>query len=104
MVLLQLEQIRKYEFDQVAGYFESGQCVLEIGGGNGFQACQIASRGVLVKSLDVKPPRENRYYDVEVYDGRKIPFPDDSFDRVFSLMCWNTWCIWTNCCVRSAGS
>ena len=60
--------------------------LLEIGGGSGQQASLIAKRGLRVVSLDVPSSgyREQRLFDVLDYDGVHIPFPDASFDVVFS--------------------
>lgn len=81
-----LEKLRAEEFLFVRRWFQGGQRVLEIGGGNGYQASLIVATGAEVKSLDVArvPPGTTTYFPVELYDGRSIPFPSSSFDRVFS--------------------
>jgi len=63
-----------------------GGDLLEIGGGSGHQASLMAKRGLRVVSLDVPSSgyREQRVFDVLDYDGVHIPFPDASFDVVFS--------------------
>ncbi len=60
--------------------------VLEIGGGDGYQASKIATLGCDVVSIDVNPPVSDRkrYYPVYKYDGVEIPYPNSSFDLVFS--------------------
>jgi SAM-dependent methyltransferase len=81
-----LEQLRKAEINMVRRWFTPGLRVLEIGGGNGFQANIVASWSCEVASIDL--PRsladERSYYAVQEYDGRKIPYADQSFDIVFS--------------------
>lgn len=81
-----LAELRTEEFRRILHWFRRGQRVLEIGGGNGCQASLIAATGAEVKSLDVAhvPPGTTAYFPVELYDGRSIPFPSASFDRVFS--------------------
>lgn len=59
--------------------------MLEIGGGNGFQASLIAATGADVQSIDVAEyPRSVQVFPVGIYDGSTIPFPDHVFDLVFS--------------------
>jgi len=81
-----LVDLRGEEFNCVKHYFQPGIHVLEIGGGNGFQASLITSLGANVKSIDVaEQPRGTQiYFPVGIYDGRTLPFPDHVFDMVFS--------------------
>jgi SAM-dependent methyltransferase len=81
-----LERLRKAEIDMVRRWFKPGLRVLEIGGGNGFQANILASWSCEVTSIDLprSPAHERSYYAVQEYDGRKIPYADQSFDIVFS--------------------
>ena len=78
--------IRGAEIDAVARWFAPGRRVLELGGGNGYQASRISEWGCLVDSIDVKPPAPSQtsYYPVRIYDGHHIPFADGTFDVVFS--------------------
>jgi len=80
-----LESLRKAEVDLVKPWFRPGMHVLEVGGGNGFQASILASWGCHVTSIDL-PDRSAAatYYSVEPYDGQRFPFPDHAFDVVFS--------------------
>ena len=57
--------------------------LLEIGGGDGFQASLLARRFASVESVDVVVPKHT-CFPVRLYDGCRLPFPDDSFDVVFS--------------------
>lgn len=62
-----------------------GARVLEVGGGNGFQAAWLRSWGYDVVSVDVEPGRWiQRYAPVLLYDGVHLPFATGSFDAVFS--------------------
>jgi SAM-dependent methyltransferase len=60
--------------------------ILEIGAGTGWQAKVLASQGYDVSAIDVPYSnyRENRIWPVIDYDGKNIPFKDNTFDIVFS--------------------
>ncbi|MCB1895500.1 MAG: class I SAM-dependent methyltransferase [Zoogloeaceae bacterium] len=59
--------------------------ILEIGGGQGWQARQLERRGYQVCSIDVaRHPDACDDSPVMLYDGHRIPFADDCFDVVFS--------------------
>lgn len=81
-----LTRIRLAELEEVRAYFAPGMRVLELGGGNGYQASILKSWGCEVTSIDV--PRRKRhaahYHPVIEYDGGTIPFDAASFDTVFS--------------------
>lgn len=80
-----LINLRSAEFNCVKHYFHPGIHVLELGGGNGFQASLIDSLGANVKSIDVAVPAgQQTFFAVEIYDGLTIPFSDATFDVVFS--------------------
>lgn len=81
-----LERIRAAEFEGVERWFHPDLDVLELGGGNGFQARQLAQRGCRVRSLDLteRPTHRVHYFPVEDYDGLHIPSADSSIDVVFS--------------------
>ena len=80
-----LEKLRREEIDLVRHWFMPGMRVLELGGGNGFQAQILASWGCEVTSVDLPAVTAAPfYYPVQAYDGRHIPFSDHSFDAVFS--------------------
>jgi len=81
-----LERLRDAEIQAVRSLFKPGLRVLELGGGNGYQARQLASWGCEVVSIDVPGRREadEQHYPVQDYDGRRLPFGAHSFDVVFS--------------------
>jgi ubiquinone/menaquinone biosynthesis C-methylase UbiE len=79
-------QVRRHEVECLAGCFPPGSSILEVGAGTGEQAAELTRRGFRVKAIDV-PTSEygmHRVFDVQDYDGKRIPFADGSFDVVFS--------------------
>jgi SAM-dependent methyltransferase len=81
-----LERLRRAEFQAAQRWLTPGARLLELGGGSGYQARLLADHGCLVTSLDLpdRPQPVEPFYPVHVYDGRHIPFPDASFDLIFS--------------------
>jgi len=81
-----LHLIREYELARVEPYLRPGARLLEIGGGTGYQARRLQQAGFDVASIDIAGHGygEPREFPIEDYDGRRIPFPDQSFDIVFS--------------------
>jgi len=81
-----LRSIRKYELEKVLPLIPEGSIILEIGAGMGSQARDLAERGFSVEAIDVEdsPYLEEREWPVRLYDGAKIPYPDNKFDLVFS--------------------
>lgn len=81
-----LHVIREFEYIKIIDRFTPGARILEIGGGTGYQAKRLAEDGYTVDSIDI--PNSNYAnqleFPVQAYDGRNIPFPDNSFDVVFS--------------------
>jgi ubiquinone/menaquinone biosynthesis C-methylase UbiE len=81
-----LHVIREFEYKKIITHFDAGARLLEIGGGTGYQAKRLTEDGFVVVSIDT--PDSNyagqREFPVQTYDGRNIPFPDASFDVIFS--------------------
>ena len=75
--------LRRFELLAVADYFSPSSRVLEVGGGDGWQASIIASWGCEVRSIDIEP-HLHVHHPVERYDGRTIPSEAGAFDIVFS--------------------
>ena len=84
--MVSLVDLRGAEFNLVKHFFHPGLRILEIGGGNGFQASLIAALGANVESIDIveQPVDADCHFPVSLYDGCILPFPDHFFDRVFS--------------------
>lgn len=57
--------------------------VLEIGGADGHVARLLAARCAAVAAVDIAVP-PLPLFPVQAYDGHRLPFPDNSFDLVYS--------------------
>jgi len=81
-----LHQLRAAEMETALAWFPRRARVLELGGADGFQARIMRDRGYDVASIDIagRPAPERAFFDVQLYDGVHIPFPDQAFDVVFS--------------------
>ena len=80
-----LERVRnRGVLDCLEDYFKEGDRILDFGCGLGGVSEKLVSDGHDVVSLDV---RDISLTDVKpvIYDGKKIPFKDDSFDVVLVL-------------------
>ena len=75
--------IREAEVKLIRRFFPAHSKILEIGGGNGWQAKLIASWGFEISSIDVELQPE-LLHKVQLYDGVKIPFPAETFNFIFS--------------------
>jgi len=81
-----LNKLRSYEIEQIVSHLTPGVRVLEIGAGTGRQAAELVARGFKVTAIEIANSNyaAERMFDIVDYDGRTIPFPDKSFDIVFS--------------------
>lgn len=82
-----LAQLRRRELRQVLDVlqrhgYERGSKVLEIGGGTGWQARDLAEAGYDVQSVDVEA--RPGVFPVAPYDGHRLPCADASCDVIFS--------------------
>jgi SAM-dependent methyltransferase len=81
-----LSALRQAEIEDIALLIPPGSVMLEIGAGTGEQARFLAHRGFAVSAIDM--PQSNyadrRGFPILDYDGLHIPFPDASFDVVYS--------------------
>ena len=81
-----LNRIRAAEIESIVAHFPAGARVLEIGAGTGRQALEVRRLGYAVEAIEIPDSNYNqdRLFPITDYDGRHIPFPDASFDVVFS--------------------
>ena len=78
--------LRTEEILRIISRFEdlfAGKEVLEIGSGSGAQLLVLQQRCARAVGIEVAL-RANALADMSLYDGAHIPFPDGSFDLVFS--------------------
>jgi SAM-dependent methyltransferase len=81
-----LNALRASEIEDILTRFPPGARILELGAGTGRQALEISRRGFEVEAIEIGSSNyaEVRLFPIVDYDGRNIPFPDNSFDVVFS--------------------
>lgn len=80
------QAIRQYELESVLPLMPSGRSILEIGAGAGWQAKILTEQGFRVEAIDIGSSRykASQVWPVLEYDGKNIPFPDHTFDIIFS--------------------
>jgi ubiquinone/menaquinone biosynthesis C-methylase UbiE len=59
--------------------------ILDVGGGNGYQAKKISDLGYSIKSIDISS-HEKMYFNVEKIDVTQLPFPDKSFNVILTSL------------------
>jgi SAM-dependent methyltransferase len=81
-----LEAIRAYELDVIFKMLPAKGKFLEIGAGAGWQAQTMQNHGYEVSGIDLASSnyKADRVWPVIEYDGKNIPFADNTFDIVFS--------------------
>ena len=82
---IRLSELRQIE-DILKNVVASTARILEIGAGTGWQARELAARGYAVSAIDIPTSNhgKGRIWPIIDFDGRHIPFPDNSFDVVYS--------------------
>jgi SAM-dependent methyltransferase len=81
-----IDALRAAELDAILPCLRPGDRLLEIGAGSGRQALELSKLGYEVTALDLASSdyAGHRHWPIQDYDGRNIPFPDSSFDLVYS--------------------
>jgi SAM-dependent methyltransferase len=81
-----LKELRAAEIETVIPLLPQGGYVLDIGAGTGWQAACLSQAGFRVQAIDIPGscPNGERLREITEYDGAHIPFPDHTFDAVFS--------------------
>jgi ubiquinone/menaquinone biosynthesis C-methylase UbiE len=81
-----LSEIRRWEAERVVSHFHAGARILDIGAGTGQQALEFSQLGFEVEAIDIPESlySEAHVFPVKEYDGVTLPFPDRSFDIVYS--------------------
>lgn len=81
------QAIRLYEIEYISSFVPPKSKILEIGAGSGFQSDKLSKKGFTVEAIDLDESiskHKQEFYHVVRYDGFHIPFPDNSFDIIFS--------------------
>ncbi|WP_445146217.1 class I SAM-dependent methyltransferase [Dyella sp. Tek66A03] len=78
--------MRSVELALAIPLLPAGGRILELGAGDGWQASILAQHGFTVTAIDVAgvTAGATQYAPVTLYDGRTLPFPDASFEAVYS--------------------
>jgi 2-polyprenyl-3-methyl-5-hydroxy-6-metoxy-1,4-benzoquinol methylase len=85
-----VKKIRELEINMVLERLRKlkpeGCRILEIGAGGGWQAKRLSLGGYQVDAIDIMTSRyrNDRNFDVVEFNGVDIPFPDKTFDIIFS--------------------
>jgi SAM-dependent methyltransferase len=81
-----LNTLRRAEIEFLVSHLFKGARILEIGAGTGQQASDLAMRGFDVVAIEKDDSQyaSHRLFPIVNYDGRNIPFDNNSFDIVFS--------------------
>jgi len=87
------QQLRLAEIDDTISLlrrYKSSGDLLEIGAGTGWQSKALSDAGYRVDAIDLPAASDisnharNREWPIRDYDGAHIPYPDNSFDIVYS--------------------
>lgn len=82
-----LNTLRTAEIEKIVTHLRpAGARILEVGAGTGQQALELQRRGYAVEAIEIPSSNyaQDRLFPIVDFDGRRIPFPDHSFDIVFS--------------------
>src|SRR5262249_54862040 len=84
-----IHALRAHELERVLALHRNrfyGRDVLELGSGSGFQLRALSSicRSTVGLEIAANRYREHLVADVEEYDGTSIPYPDASFDLIYT--------------------
>ena len=80
--------LRRFELSEIVKSIPRGTRLVEIGGGTGYQAHLLNRQGYSVVSVDIPSTVRSpcMFANVMKYDGRRLPFADNSFDTALSGM------------------
>ena len=65
---------------KITPYLKSGDCIIDIGSGDCTVANTLGNNGYEITPLDIRDESVHQNFRPIIYDGKNIPFPDDSFD------------------------
>jgi len=78
--------LRSAELEEIRDFVPASSRILELGGGNGYQAAILSTWGHYLTSVDIALPSPGyiRYFPVSLYNGKILEFEGEKFDVVFS--------------------
>lgn len=76
----------KIVVDRVISYLKNSENIIDIGSGTGDVAFLLQKRGKKVTAVDVGDFHGPRLVKTIIYNGKKLPFQDSSFDTALLLM------------------
>jgi len=81
------EYVRDEELKPALNFFpkKKHSKILEVGGGNGYQASKILKMGYDITSIDIVPAHPS-YFDVQKMDVTVLPYPDNHFDLILTSL------------------
>jgi len=80
MIFRIAEKRARQMFDRIGSYLKKGDSILDIGCGTAFIARLLKRKGYKITALDVKNRSWIKEIKPIVYDGKHMPFENDSFD------------------------
>lgn len=87
-----LHRLRRFELSEIVKSMPGATRIVEIGGGTGYQAHLLNEQGYSVVSVDIPGSchSPSMFANVMQYDGRRLPFANNSFDAALSsiVMPW----------------
>lgn len=75
----------KIKFQRIYDRLDKEETVLDLGTGNGGLCHALKEAGVEVKPVDIKDISFFPEVSPEIYDGKKLPYPDNAFDTVLLI-------------------
>ncbi len=80
------KKVRLLELDNITKYLDNNSVVLEIGAGAGWQAKHLSQFVKDIQAIDIADSRylEKSEWPITLFDGKCIPYDDNTFDVVFS--------------------
>ena len=81
-----LHKLRLFELRQIKKFLPEKKNLLEIGAGTGFQAMILESWDFKVDAIDLESSnyKENKLFDIKIYNGKTFPYDENKFPIIFS--------------------
>ncbi len=79
-ILKKMKKLADLMVERVLPYLNNVNSIIDVGCGNCFIAKRLTERGKQVTAVDIKDQSLEPSVKVTVFNGEKLPFPDQSFD------------------------